>query len=99
MFPKASQRKKFESHCSTDSAGLFVQIEKKNFFGLDLEVSVGDVTMGHVFAPFWLRLPGPVRQSNKPFFLTQAFLIFYIGQFSQIEVRKYENLFAVRSHD
>jgi len=29
---------------------------------LDLEFAVGDVTMGHVFASFWLRLPSPGHQ-------------------------------------
>jgi len=67
MFPKSSQRKKFENHCSAVSGSLLVQIKKTNFFVSDLGLSVRDVTMGHVFVSFGLRLPGPVRQSNEPF--------------------------------
>ena len=33
-----------------------------------------DITNGDVFAYFWLRLPGPGRQRNEPFFTLKLFL-------------------------
>ena len=64
---KVVATKKFENHCSAVSGSLLVQIVKTKFFVSDLGLSVRDVTMGHVFVSFGLRLPGPVRQSNEPF--------------------------------
>jgi len=61
------------------------------FFVSCLGFSVGDVTMGHVFAPFWLRLLALGANLKRHFLAQVCFLFFGSSHFFGSSYFCYEN--------
>ena len=55
-------------------------LELKDIFEISVQCFLLVTSQGHVFAPFWLRLPGPGRQ------LTSHFLTPFFGNYAIIRV-------------